>query len=137
MLSRRAAHPSTSALRVPSAARARNSAQRPAAAAVHCTDVCCGLNFTTVGGRAAAGALDRLRGGVALVGSRHGPRPAAPSQPAVAGDSAATSAGTSAAGRLAARFCATSASQPATARVVSTSNSYRAVMSGSTSAASR
>jgi hypothetical protein len=47
MLSRRAAHPSTSALRVPSAARARNSAQRPAAAAVHCTDVCCGLNFTT------------------------------------------------------------------------------------------
>ena len=47
MLPRRAAHPSTSALRVPSAARARNSAQQPAAAAVHCTDVCCGLNFTT------------------------------------------------------------------------------------------
>jgi hypothetical protein len=47
MLSRRAAHPSISALRVPSAARARNSAQQPAAAAVHCTDVCCGLNFTT------------------------------------------------------------------------------------------
>ena len=47
MLSRRAAHPSTSALRVPSAARARNSAQPPTAAAVHCTDVCCGLNFTT------------------------------------------------------------------------------------------
>ena len=47
MLSRRAAHPSTSALRVPSAARARNSAQQSAAAAVHCTDVCCGLNFTT------------------------------------------------------------------------------------------
>jgi hypothetical protein len=47
MLSRSAAHPSTSALRVPAAARARNSAQRAAAAAVHCTDVCCGLNFTT------------------------------------------------------------------------------------------
>jgi hypothetical protein len=47
MLSRKAAHPSTSALRVPSAARARNSAQRPTAAAVHCTDVCCLLNFTT------------------------------------------------------------------------------------------
>jgi hypothetical protein len=47
MQSRRAAHPSTSALRVPSAARARNSAQQAAAAAVHCTDVCCGLNFTT------------------------------------------------------------------------------------------
>ena len=47
MLSRSAAHPSTSALRVPSAARARNSAQQAAAAAVHCTDVCCGLNFTT------------------------------------------------------------------------------------------
>ena len=47
MLSRKAAHPSTSALRFPSAARARNSAQRPAAAAVHCTEVCCGLNFTT------------------------------------------------------------------------------------------
>ena len=46
MLSRRAAHPS-SALRVPAAARARNSAQRPTAAAVHCNDVCCGLNFTT------------------------------------------------------------------------------------------
>jgi hypothetical protein len=47
MLSRMAEHPSTSALRVPSAARARNSAQEPAAAAVHCTEVCCGLNFTT------------------------------------------------------------------------------------------
>jgi hypothetical protein len=47
MLSRRAAHPSISALRVPSAARARNSVQPPTAAAVHCTDVCCGLNFTT------------------------------------------------------------------------------------------
>jgi len=47
MLSRSAAHPSTSALRVPSAARARNSAQRRTAAPVHCTDVCCGLNFTT------------------------------------------------------------------------------------------
>jgi len=47
MLSRKAVHPSTSALTVPSAARARNSAQRSAAAAVHCTDVCCGLNFTT------------------------------------------------------------------------------------------
>jgi hypothetical protein len=47
MLSRRAAHPSTSALLVPSAARARNSAQDRTAAAVHCTDVCCGLNFTT------------------------------------------------------------------------------------------
>jgi hypothetical protein len=47
MLSRRAAHPSTSALVMPSAARARNSAQRPAAAAVHWTDVCCRLNFTT------------------------------------------------------------------------------------------
>ncbi len=46
MLSRKAVHPSTSALTVPSAARARNSGQRPAAA-VHCTDVCCGLNFTT------------------------------------------------------------------------------------------
>ena len=47
MLSRRAAHPSTSALRVPSAARTRNSAQPRTAVAVHCTDVCCGLNFTT------------------------------------------------------------------------------------------
>ncbi|MGH3251908.1 MAG: hypothetical protein ACRDOI_37645 [Trebonia sp.] len=47
MLSRRAEHPSISALRVPSAARARNSAQHRTAAAVHCTDVCCGLNFTT------------------------------------------------------------------------------------------
>jgi hypothetical protein len=47
MLSRRAAHASISALRVPSAPRARNSAQPPTAAAVHCTDVCCGLNLTT------------------------------------------------------------------------------------------
>jgi hypothetical protein len=47
MLSRRAPHPSISALRVPSAARARNSAQHRTAAAVHWTDVCCGLNFTT------------------------------------------------------------------------------------------
>jgi hypothetical protein len=47
MLARRAAHPSTSALRVPAAARTRNSAQRSTAAALHCTDVCCGLNFTT------------------------------------------------------------------------------------------
>jgi hypothetical protein len=37
----------TRALRVPSAARARNSAQQAVAAALHCTAVCCGLNFTT------------------------------------------------------------------------------------------
>ena len=49
MLSRRAGHPSISALRMPSAARARNSAQRRTAAAVHCTDVCWMLNFTTSG----------------------------------------------------------------------------------------
>ena len=47
MLSRRAAQPPTSALRVPSAPRARNSSQRAVAAGVHCTEVCCGLNFTT------------------------------------------------------------------------------------------
>src|SRR5258708_25485953 len=47
MLARSAPQPATRALRVPSAARARNSAQDPAAAAVHCTDVCCGLNLTT------------------------------------------------------------------------------------------
>jgi hypothetical protein len=47
MLSRMAAQPPTSALAVPSAARSRNSAQHAVAAGVHCTDVCCGLNFTT------------------------------------------------------------------------------------------
>jgi hypothetical protein len=47
MASRRAAQPPTSALATPSAARARNSAQHAVAAGLHCTDVCCGLNFTT------------------------------------------------------------------------------------------
>jgi hypothetical protein len=47
MLSRMAAQPPISALRMPLAAPARNSAQHAVAAGVHCTDVCCGLNFTT------------------------------------------------------------------------------------------
>src|SRR5580692_3786949 len=47
MLCRSVAHPSISALRAPSAPRALNSAQHRTAAAVHCTEVCCGLNFAT------------------------------------------------------------------------------------------
>jgi hypothetical protein len=47
MLARSVPQPPIRALRVPSAARARNSAQQLTAAALHCTDVCCGLNFTT------------------------------------------------------------------------------------------
>ena len=111
MLSRKAGHPSTSALRVPSAARVRNSAHCRTALAVHCADVCCGLNFTisTVAPQRAhstgCGAPWRSSARIA----------ARPIQPASAGDSSGD--------RLAARFRATSSSQPATARVVSISNS--------------
>ena len=48
MLSRSARQPSIVPPPFPAAAQtARNSAQHAAASAVHCTDVCCGLNFTT------------------------------------------------------------------------------------------
>jgi hypothetical protein len=45
MLSRRLAHPSTSALGRPRAEEAENSRHVRAAAALHCTEVCCGLNW--------------------------------------------------------------------------------------------
>ena len=45
MLSRRLPHPSTSALGRPSAAAAENSKHTSTASALHCTEVCCGLNF--------------------------------------------------------------------------------------------
>ena len=136
MLSRKAAHPSTSALRVPSAARVRNSAHCRTAAAVHCADVCCGLNFTiwTVAPQRAHstghGAPWRSSARIAPPGAcDRCVIPARAIQPASAEGSSGD--------RLAARFRATSSSQPATARVVSISNSYLATMSGSISAASR
>ena len=127
MLSRRVAHPSTSALGWPSGAAARNSAQARTAAAVHCTDVCCGLNFATSTAaphRAhSTGAGPPRRPGWAGAFSRHqrvgpvGRRPDLLAGPARGSPP-------------------TSASQPATARVVSISNSNRATMSGSMSATS-
>src|SRR5262245_28401943 len=47
MLASSVRRPLMRAPRVPSRARALNSAQQAVAAALHCTDVCCGLNFTT------------------------------------------------------------------------------------------
>jgi len=45
MLSRRLPHPSTSALGRPEETAAENSKHARTASALHCTEVCCGLNF--------------------------------------------------------------------------------------------
>ena len=122
MLSRRLAQVPTRAVCSPAATRALNSAQARTDAALHCTLVCCGLNLATSTAAAQRSHLDRAAKCRAV--------PLVPAQRTVRGH------GQPAPRAAGARFSATSASHSATARVVSTSNSYRAVMSGVTSSTS-
>ena len=127
MLSRRLAHPSTSALGRPSAAEAAELRARPhrRRAPLHRGVLRAELRHQHR--RAAPRARHGAQGSVPLVPSAGRTR-----RPLARGHQPQTLARC-----CRARFSATSASQPATARVVSISNSNRATMSGSMSATSQ